>query len=186
MPKIKVLAISGSLRKNSYNRKALQIAKTIAADLGADVAEADLKELDVPIYDGDIEAQGFPESVVKLRELAKDVGILMIASPEYNYSIPAGLKNALDWLSRQGNVLDGKVAIIFGASSGQFGTVRMQIDLRKVLADLNVFILPQPQVHISNAATAFNSDGSLKDEKLQERLKNLIKESLEFAQKIKE
>ncbi|MBI4160199.1 NAD(P)H-dependent oxidoreductase [Candidatus Wolfebacteria bacterium] len=182
---MKILAISGSLRHDSYNRKALQIAKRMAQDLGADVTEADLKELNLPLYDGDIEAQGFPESVVKLRDVVTTADILLVASPEYNYSIPAGLKNALDWLSRQSNVLDGKVAIIFGASSGPFGTVRMQIDLRKVLADLNVFVLPQPQVHIPFAQNAFNDDGSLKDEKLHKRLKFLIEKSLRFAEKIK-
>ena len=121
---LKVLGISGSLRKYSYNRKALQIAKKIASDLGAEVSEADLKELNLPIYDGDIEAQGLPESVKKFKAAVEVNDVLLIVSPEYNYSISGALKNAFGWASRGGNSFDGKWAVIFGVSPGAFGTLR--------------------------------------------------------------
>jgi chromate reductase len=149
---IKVLAISGSLRNDSLNRKALQIAKQIASMAGAAVEEADLKTLALPIYDGDIEAAGVPEPVARLNGMVQAADLLLIASPEYNRSFTGALKNAIDWLSRGHNVLDGKVAAIFGASPGPFGTVNGQNHLRQVLAALNVLVIPQPQVTIMQPA----------------------------------
>lgn len=180
MKKIRVLAISGSLRKDSYNRKALKIAKNIATKLGAEVKEADLKQLNLPIYDGDIEAKGFPQSVKKLKKLVEEADVLLIASPEYNRSISGALKNAIDWLSRSNNSLDNKVVAIFGASTGNFGTLRGQNHLRQILAALNVFILPQPQVFIPLAHEAFSPNGSLKDKKIYKRLDNLIQQTFKF------
>lgn len=182
---LKVLGISGSLRKDSYNRKALQVAKNLAAEFGAEVSEIDLKELNLPMYDGDIEAQGLPESVKKLKAAIEAMDVLLIASPEYNYSISGALKNALDWASRGGNSFDGKWAVIFGASSGSFGTLRGQFHLRQIFYDLNIFVLPQPQVFIKSAQDAFNPDGSLKDGKLNGQLKLLIQKTLEMVAKLK-
>ncbi len=150
-----VLGISGSLRKESFNRKALQIAKRFAEELGAVVEELDHNELQLPVYDEDLTAQGFPESVLRLKAKVEAADIILIASPEYNYSVPGGLKNAIDWLSRKKNSFDGKTAAIFGASNGQFGTVRMQPHLRIILEALNVSIVPQPQVFIRTAGEAF-------------------------------
>jgi chromate reductase len=177
---INVLGISGSLRRDSYNRKALQIAKRYAAEAGVEVAEADLKELALPIYDGDIEAQGLPESVLRLKAAVEAADVLLIASPEYNHSISGALKNAIDWLSRQKNSLDGKVAAVFGASTGVFGTARGQYHLRQTLASLNVLVIPQPQVYIGSAADAFHPDGSLKNPKTAEALKRLVERALRF------
>ena len=182
---LKVLAVSGSLRTESYNRKALQIAKKIATDFGAEVKEIDLRELDLPIYDADIQAKGLPDSVKKLKAEIEATDVLLIASPEYNYGISGARKNVIDWASREGNSLDGKVAAIFGASPGIFGTLRGQFQLRQILMSLNVFILPQPHVFIKNANDAFNPDGTFVDSKTHEQLKKLIQKTLEFAQKLK-
>ena len=179
---LKVLAISGSLRSDSYNRKALQIAVRIAIDLGAEVTELDLRELDLPIYDKDIQDQGLPESVQKLKKIVESTDILLIASPEYNYSVSGALKNAIDWASRgEKNSLGGKMAIILGASTGGFGTLRGQFHLRQILASVNVLILPQPQVLISRAEEAFRPDGSLADAKTMETLKTLIEKTFKLA-----
>jgi chromate reductase len=178
MQKLKVLGISGSLRRDSYNRKALQMAKRFAAEAGAEVTEVDLKELALPIYDGDIEAQGLPESVLRLKAAIEAAHVLLIAAPEYNHSISGALKNAIDWLSRQKNSLDGKVAAIFGASTGVFGTARGQYHLRQTLASLNVLVIPQPQVYISSAADAFHPDGSFKNPKTAELLQRLVERAL--------
>ena len=185
MPQLKVLGISGSLRRDSYNRKALQAAKRLAADAGAEVSEADLKQLALPIYDGDIEAQGLPDSVLRLKAAVEAADVILIASPEYNHSISGALKNAIDWLSRQKNSLDGKVAAVFGASTGVFGTARGQYHLRQTLASLNVTVIPQPQVYIATAADAFGPDGEFKNPKTAEILQRLVTRALNVAAQLK-
>jgi chromate reductase, NAD(P)H dehydrogenase (quinone) len=180
VPKIKVLAFCGSLRAGSYNRKLLQIAKNFARELNADVTEADLKELALPIYDQDIQDAGFPENVKKIKKLAEDSDVLLIASPEYNYSISGALKNTIDWLSRgEKNSIGGKYAVIVGASNGPYGTVRGQFQLRSIFLAVNVSVLPQPQVLVPLADDAFNDDGTLKNKEIEARLKKLIQ--LTFA-----
>jgi chromate reductase, NAD(P)H dehydrogenase (quinone) len=184
MQGLRVLAVSGSLRKDSLNRKALQISKQLASATEASVEEADLKQLALPIYDGDIEAAGMPEQVARFKAMVEAADVLLIASPEYNRSITGALKNAIDWLSRGKNSLDGKVAAIFGASPGPFGTVNGQNQLRQVLAALNVLVIPQPQVTIIRAHEAFNPDGSFKDPKTTELLRKLIDRALHVARQL--
>ncbi len=181
MKTINALAICGSLRKDSYNRKLLKIAKSIARELGAEVEEADLKDLKLPIYDGDIEAQGFPEAVQKLQAAVAKADVLLIATPEYNYSISAALKNALEWLSRGPKPISGKIAAIFGASTGAIGTARAQLHLRQIFVELNVLSPTSPQVLVKLAREAFNDDGAPKDEKTLNLLTNLIQNTFELA-----
>lgn len=176
----RILAISGSFRADSFNRRLLHLAMDIAKSAGAEASELDLKALDIPHYDGDIEAAGLPPSVQELKRRIEESDIVMIASPEYNYSIPGGLKNAIDWASRAGNSFKGKFGIIMGVSNGKFGTIRMQPDLRKVLGGLHVTLLPQPQVHVSMGAEAFTPEGKLADMKTAENLEALIKGTLEL------
>lgn len=183
---MKIIGISGSLRSSSYNRKLLRLAMDMAAATGAEVAEVDLRQPPLPIYDGDVETVGLPQAVIDLKSAVESADALFIASPEYNYSIPGGLKNALDWLSRPGNSLDGKVAAIFGASNGAFGTVRMQPHLRAVLGALNVLVLPQPQVFIRTAGEAFDDGGKLKDHAMAQRLRALVAATLTLAKQRRE
>jgi chromate reductase, NAD(P)H dehydrogenase (quinone) len=183
---IHILAIAGSLRSESLNRKALQIAKKIASELGADVREMDLKTLALPVFDGDLRAHGFPETVVTFKHAIEAADVLLIATPEYNHSIPGPLKNAIDWASDKTNPFSGKTAAIFGASTGLFGTLRSQLHLRQVLTALNVELVPQPQVFIRSADEAFLPDGSLVDSKLMKQLHLLIQETLKLAQRKKE
>ena len=178
-----ILALSGSLRSESSNRKALQIAKKIASELGSDVREMDLKTLALPVFDEDLRAQGFPESVVTLKQAIEAADVLLIATPEYNHSIPGPLKNAIDWASDKTNPFSGKTAAIFGASIGLFGTLRAQLHLRQVLAALNVDLVPQPQVFIRSAREAFLPDGSLADAQTFKQLRSLIEETLKLAQR---
>jgi chromate reductase len=109
----------------------------------------------------------------------------LIATPEYNNSIPGPLKNAIDWASDKTNPFAGKVAAIFGASTGLFGTLRSQLHLRQVLTALNVELVPQPQVFIRSAKEAFLPDGSLVDSKLLNQLRLLIQETFKLAQRKK-
>lgn len=183
---INVLAISGSLRRDSYNRKALHVAKRFAVEAGANVEEVDLKELNLPMYDGDLEAEGFPESVKQLKDAVEQADVLLIASPEYNHSISAALKNAIDWLSRGKNSLDGRVAAIFGVSMGLLGTARAQFHLRQILEALNVFMVPQPQVLIYSAREVFNPDGTLENQKIEESLKTLVQKTIHLTRALKD
>ena len=185
MQNLQVLGIPGSLRRDSLNRKALRIAMQFAAELGAEVGHADLKELALPVYDGDVEAEGMPQSVLRLKAMVEAADALLIASPEYNHSIPGGLKNAIDWLSRGRNSLDGKVVALFGASNGQFGTARGQLAVRQTLGALNVLVLPQPLVYIRQAEHAFQPDGSFQDSKTADLLKALVARALRVAALLK-
>jgi chromate reductase, NAD(P)H dehydrogenase (quinone) len=178
-----ILAISGSLRTESFNRKALQIAKKKASELGADVREIDLKTLALPVFDEDLRANGFPESVKTLKQAIESADVLLIATPEYNHSLPGPLKNAIDWASDKTNPFSGKTAAIFGASSGLFGTLRAQLQLRQVFAALNVELAPQPQVFIRSAREAFLPDGSLADPSTEKLLTVLLKETFTLAQR---
>jgi chromate reductase len=170
---MRAIAFAGSLRKESWNRKLLRLAVQAAQHAGLDVTEFDLT--DVPLYNGDVEAAGFPPAVEALRSAIRDAAAIIIATPEYNNSIPGVLKNAIDWASRPPNALDGKVAAIFGASSGNFGTVSAQHALRPVLVTLNVLALPGPRVFIARAEHAFEDDGSLKDARIAEQLRALMR-----------
>lgn len=178
-----ILAISGSLRTESFNRKALQIAKKMASEQGADVREMDLKTLALPVFDEDLRIHGFPESVITLKKAIEGTDVLLIATPEYNHSIPGPLKNAIDWASDKTNPFSGKTAAIFGASIGLFGTLRAQLNLRQILAALNVELAPQPQVFIRSARDAFLPDGSLADTQTFKQLRLLIEETLKLAQR---
>ena len=178
---LNILAIAGSLRSESFNRKALQTAKQIASEFNVNVVELDLKTLDLPLFDQDLRANGFPESVKKLKEAIDSIDVLLIATPEYNHSIPGVLKNAIDWASDTTNPFEGKIAAIFGASSGLFGTLRAQLHLRQVLASLNVELAPQPQVFIRSARSAFLPDGSFVDQKIKQQLRQLIEATLTLA-----
>jgi chromate reductase len=180
-----ILAIAGSLRTESFNRKALQIAKKIASGSNTDVREIDLKTLALPVFDEDLRANGFPESVKILKQAIESADVILIATPEYNHSIPGPLKNAIDWVSDKTNPLSGKTAAIFGASNGLNGTLRAQIHLRQVLTALNVELAAQPQVFIRSANGAFLPDGSLVDSTLMKQMNSLIQETIKLAQRKK-
>ncbi|GHG94526.1 NAD(P)H-dependent oxidoreductase [Comamonas sp. JC664] len=169
----RILAISGSLRTGSFNRKLLDIAAAHARSLGADVDVVDLKTLDLPIYDGDVEAKALPASVEALRERLGKAQGLLIASPEYNASIPGGLKNAIDWVSRPpGGLFKEKWVAMMGATPGVFGTARMQPHLRQVMSSVGAYVLPS-QVHMARVSDAFTPDGKLKDEARQKEVEAL-------------
>lgn len=176
-----VVGISGSLRTGSSNTAALRQALRFAIEEGATVQEVNLKGLTIPAYDEDTAASP-TDDVIKLRNTVAGADLVVIASPEYNYSVPGGLKNAIDWLSKPRNVLGGKVAAIMGASVGPFGTIRMQPHLRAILAALDVLVLPQPQVFIRNAREAFNPDGTFTDKKLENQVRLLIQRSMMLAE----
>jgi chromate reductase len=170
---VRAVAFAGSLRADSWNRKLLRLA--IEAALGAGLHVTELGLAGIPLYDGDEEARGFPPAVAALRESIRDAAALIIATPEYNHSIPGVLKNAIDWASRPPNAFDGRIAAIVGASTGPLGTVHAQHALRPVLAAVNVLVLPAPRITIARAPLAFEPDGSLKDTQVAGQLQALMR-----------
>lgn len=180
---MKILGLCGSLRAGSYNQKVLEIAKRIATDLGHEVMSDG--DLNVPLFNADLEKSSLPEAVVRLMQLAERADVILVASPEYNHSYTGVLKNALDWLSRGSKPLKGKLAVIFGASTGIMGTVRSQIHLKQVLANMDMFVLAKPEVYVREAETAFDEKGNLKDQKTAEQLTKLIADTLSLARTMK-
>lgn len=187
----RILAFAGSLRKDSCNKKLVQIAAQSARGAGAEVTYIDLKDYPLPIFDEDLEkAGGLPENGQKLKKLFIEHDGLMIAAPEYNSSITAVLKNTIDWVSRPAPAeaalagFTGKIAILMSASPGGLGGLRGLVHVRAILGNIGVIVLPD-QLAISRAFEAFNPDGTLKDAKLQAGVEGLGRTLTLFLQKLK-
>ena len=169
----KILAFAGSLRRDSWNKKLVQIAAAGARAAGAEVTYLDLRELPLPIYDDDLEAaSGLPDNARKFKAALLAHQGLLIASPEYNSSLSGALKNAIDWASRTLPnepplaCFAGKTAAIMSTSPGALGGLRGLVHLRALLENIKVMVLPD-QIAIAKAHEAFNADGTLKDPKQQ-------------------
>ena len=172
------------MRRDSFNRKLIALAVERARSEGAEVELLDLRDLALPLYDGDVEAEGLPAGAVTMRAAIAAANALIISSPEYNTSIPGVLKNAIDWSSRPpSQPFRGRVAGLLGATPGPFATVRMMADLRKVLSSLGVFVVPS-QLGIARAGEAFSPDGRLRDPGLERSLEGVVREVLETARKL--
>lgn len=176
----KILAIAGSLRKDSYNRRVLKIAADAAREAGAEVTVLDLLDYPMSIYNADIhENVGFDENGAKLQDILAEHDSLLIASPEYNGSLPGGFKNAIDWASRKsdkykiGEVFNGKTAGIMTASPGSFGGIRCLAHLRGVLTIMGVHVLPK-EIAVTFAGDKFDGDGwEMTDEKTKKFIESL-------------
>lgn len=168
----KLLFISGSLRKMSFNSAALRVLEREAQGKH----EVDWAEFgDIPLYNEDTEKNGFPPAVIRLRTQIANCNGILIATPEYNHSIPGGLKNAIDWASRPSEKLfSGKPIGIFGASPSMVGTARGQTDLRHTFVGLNGLVMNMPEVFISKAHEKFSASGELTDEPTREILKKFF------------
>src|SRR5262247_2010890 len=154
---IHILGIAGSLRRESYNRAALRTATTLVPD-GAILETFDLAG--IPVFNQD-EEHNPPAKVAELKKRIREADAILFVTPEYNYSIPGVLKNAIDWASRPygDNAWANKPAAIMGASAGRLGTARAQYHLRQVFVFLNVLPVNQPEVMIGNAAGSFDAEG---------------------------
>jgi NAD(P)H-dependent FMN reductase len=175
----KILAFAGSTRTDSYNKKLVKIAAAGAQAAGAEVTYIDLRDLPLPLFDEDLEAQeGMPANAQTFKNLLISHQGLLIASPEYNSSLTAVLKNAIDWASRPAPdepplaAFAGKAAVIMSASPGALGGLRGLVHLRSILGNIKVLVLPD-QVAVPKSYEAFNSDGNLKDPKQQESIEKL-------------
>ena len=169
---IHILGISGSLRKKSYNTAALRTAQQLLPE-GVTMETFDLA--DIPLYNDDVREQGYPAPVERLRGKIAAADAVLIVTPEYNYSVPGVLKNAIDWASRPPNQpFDGKPLAIMGASPGALGTARAQYHLRQIFVFLNALIINKPEVMIGSAATRFDAEGNLTDEATRGFIKALL------------
>jgi chromate reductase, NAD(P)H dehydrogenase (quinone) len=162
---IRFVGISGSLRKRSYNTALLNAAQEL---LPKNVVMEHAKISDIPLFNSDIEDSERLQEVIYFRETLMRADAIVIASPEYNYSIPGVLKNAIDWASRgKDSPLVGKPVALMGATMGMWGTVRMQQAFRPVFQFLNMVPINKPEVLVAQAQNKFDVDGKLVDEETQ-------------------
>ena len=174
-----ILILAGSLRTGSYNKRLARHTHRILKDLGYHTTLIDISDFDIPLYDQDVEDQGFPEDVTRLQKLWTQHSGYIIVSPEYNASIPGVLKNILDWMSRPNPQLaagdscfQGKVAGIMATSPGRLGGLRGLRPLRELLSYLGTIVLPGER-GFPNAAEIFPSDTEL-DSETEQALQSLL------------
>jgi NAD(P)H-dependent FMN reductase len=191
---VKLIAFAGSTRRESYNRRVVEIAAEGARAAGAEVQVLDLKDFDIPFYDADREAaEGLPPGVRKLRDLFIQSDGFLIAAPEYNGSMPGLLKNTLDWVSRPApgetqttlHAYRGKVAGIMSASPGAWGGMRGLAHLRQILSGIFVLVVAE-QLAVPNAADAFEPHGALKNTTYHTMLEAIGKRVAHLAKAMKE
>jgi chromate reductase, NAD(P)H dehydrogenase (quinone) len=170
---MKVLAISGSLRRDSYNTKLLRAAEELLP-LGVEFELLRGGE-GIPPYNEEEDVEPAPQAVADLRAAIAQAGGILISTPEYNGSIPGCLKNALDWVSRphRTNPLRNKPVAVIGASTGAFGAVWAQAELRKVLATIGARVI-EGDVAVGHAHEKFDDDGELIDESIREQLEEVV------------
>ena len=179
---IRILGIAGSLRRESYNRAALRAATQLVPE-GATI---EVFELDgIPGFSQD-EEQNPPAKVVELKQRIREADAVLFVTPEYNYSVPGVLKNAIDWASRPygDSAWNGKPAAIMGASVGTIGTARAQYHLRQMMVFLNMFPINQPEVMIGNAQDRFDTQGNLIDDVTRDLIRLLLQNVTEWARRI--
>lgn len=182
---MKILVFAGALRKDSWNKKfALNAEKLLRGIQGIEAEYIDLKPLEIPLYDGDIETQGIPRGVQTLSDKVRNAQALVISSPEYNASMSCVLKNTVDWLSRvKPTPLAGKPVLLLGASPGALGAVRGLWHARNPFVELKAHVFPD-MMGLPKADQAFSPDGTLADAKTAEKLKTLLEKYLVFARSL--
>ncbi|RJF91038.1 NADPH-dependent FMN reductase [Sphingomonas cavernae] len=178
----RIVGISGSLRKASYNAGLLRAAEALMPE-GATLEIASIA--DVPLYDADVEADGIPQAVTALKQAMIGADGLLLATPEYNNGIPGVFKNAIDWASRPaadiGKVFGGRPVAVLGASPGGFGTILAQNDWLPVLRTLGTRPWYGGRLLVSRAGQAFDAEGNLIDEAMRERLREFVAGFVQFV-----
>lgn len=187
----RILALAGSTRQESYNKRLVRIPARAAESAGAQVTVIDLRDLPMPLFDEDLEReQGPPENARTLKRLMVESDGLLVSSPEYNSSITAVLKNAIDWASRPAPdeiplvAFRGKVATLMSASPGALGGLRGLVHLRSILGNIGAIVLPD-QVAVPRAFEAFDAAGNLRDAKQQQKVEELGRGLVQFLRKLK-
>lgn len=181
--KVHILGFAGSLRKQSYNKAILAVAtETVPNDASLEVFDLE----GIPPFNQDLELQP-PDKVKEFKARIRAADAILIATPEYNYSIPGGLKNAIDWASRPygDNAFDGKPVAVMGASIGTLGTARAQYDLRRSFVFLNMLPLNQPEVMVPFVQDKVDSKGRVTDENTRKRIKELLENLVAWTRRTK-
>jgi chromate reductase len=179
---IRILGIAGSVRRESHNRAALRAATQLVPE----AATIDIFELDdIPGFNQD-EERNPPAKVVELKRRIRAADAILIVTPEYNYSVPGVLKNAIDWASRPygDSAWSGKPAAIMGASVGTIGTARAQYHLRQMMVFMNMFPINQPEVMIGNASERFDAKGNLTDDTTKDFIRQLLQNLVSWTRRI--
>ena len=189
---MKTLIFAGSTRKQSYNRQLAQATARIAADAGAEVTHIELADFNIPMYNADLEAEGTPADVLRLKQIMLDHPAWIICSPEYNGSYPALLKNTIDWASSPVKTdpvwkdgfrsFTGKVVGLLSASPGGLGGLRSLTHLSPLMANLQCWVAPK-QFALGRAFDAFAEDGSLKQEAHRASVQAVVDQVLWAARK---
>jgi chromate reductase len=178
---MRVLGISGSLRRDSFNSALLRHAGELFEAEGAEFEIYDGVR-DIPWYDADEDVSDAPEAVARIRAAVREADAVFFTTPEYNSSIPGALKNAIDWLSRPraASPLVNKPVAVIGASTGMFGAVWAQAELRKVLSSTGARVVPG-EVALGHAHTRFADDGRLNDPNLDEQVHEVVRNLVAVA-----
>jgi chromate reductase len=177
-----ILGIAGSLRKQSFNRALLRAAQ----ELTPEGARMDIFELDgIPPFNQDNEATP-PAIVADLKLQVRNADAILLVTPEYNYSVPGVLKNAIDWASRPygESAWNGKPVALMGATVGTLGTARAQYHLRQMFVFLNMYAVNQPEVMLSNAHKHFDDNGKLIDETAKKLMRQLLEELMNWTRRL--
>lgn len=177
-----ILGILGSLRRDSYNRAALKAAQQLAPE----GARVDIFEIDgLPGFNQDDEGDP-PAKVVEMKKAIRAADAILFVTPEYNYSVPGVLKNAIDWASRPygDSAWAGKPVAVMGASVGVLGTARAQYHLRQMFVFLNMYPVNQPEVMIGSAAKRFDESGNLTDETSRKLIQQLLTELVNWTRRL--
>lgn len=177
-----ILGISGSLRRDSFNRATLRAAQELAPE-GSKIETFELDGL--PGFNQDDEGHP-PAKVVELKQRIRSADAILFVTPEYNYSVPGVLKNAIDWASRPygDSAWNGKPVAVMGASVGGFGTARAQHHLRQMFVFLNMHPVNQPEVMIGSAAKRFDQQGKLTDENSRKLIQQLLQELVRWTRQL--
>ena len=181
---LRIVAMSGSLRRKSLNTALLRAAQgLLPAGVTMDILAID----HLPLYNADLEVDGPPEAVAVLKQSISDADGVLIATPEYNYSIPGPLKNAIDWASRPGyrSPFANKPVAIMGASPSPVGAARAQGQLKQVLLGMIAQVFPFPEVTVSMAAERFDDDGQLTDARTREQLATMMQQFVAWVRKVR-
>lgn len=180
---LNILAISGSLRRGSFNSAALRAA----AELAPPSLRIDIQDIShVPLYNEDVRQAGFPAPVEELRRKIQAADGLLISCPEYNYSVSGVLKNTIDWCSRPPDQpFNGKPIAIMGASGGALGTARAQYHLRQSFVFLNGHVMNRPEVFITSAASKFDAEGKLTDQPTRDFIAALLTSFEAWVRRVK-
>jgi chromate reductase, NAD(P)H dehydrogenase (quinone) len=171
LSQIKILCIAGSLGSGSYNRALLRAAEKLAP---REMTFHTFDLIPIPLYNADVETQGDPPSVSAFKEAIQEADGLLIATPEYNYSVPGVLKNAIDWASRPPNPLSKKPAGIIGATPGIGGTIRAQQILRQSFVYTETYAMLKPELLVASCRDKFDAQGNLTDERTRRHLTEFL------------